>query len=131
FPIAVFAIAAAISYRQQFADSTARLERTLDVVYEHATKVFETFDLVARYTDEIVNVPDSDIRAREREFNQRLRILTNSMPQLLDIWVIGADGKPMASGTVFPMPNLDLAGREYFKALRDNPNLLVHVSELL
>jgi two-component system NtrC family sensor kinase len=130
-PIVVFAIAAWIGYRQQFEESTIRLERTLDVVYEHATKVFETLDLAARYTAEMVNVPDSDIRGRERDFNQRLRILTNSMPQLLDIWVIGADGKPLVSGTVFPMPDLNLADREYFNALKDNPNLLIYVTELL
>jgi len=130
-PVAIFAIAAWFGYRQQFEDSTARLERTLDVVYEHATKVFETFDLAARYTDEIVAVPDAEIRAREREFNQRLRILTNSMPQLLDIWVIDANGKALVSGTVFPMPVLDLSNRDYFRALKDNPNLLLYVSELL
>jgi len=131
FPIIIFALAAWLGYRQQFAESTARLERTLDVVYEHATKVFETLDLAARYTDEMVNVADPEIRARERDFSQRLRVLANSMPQLLDIWVIGADGKPLVSGTVFPMPALDLSDRDYFKMLKDNPNLLLHVSEVL
>ncbi len=130
-PVIIFAIAAWIGYRQQFEDSTARLERTLDVVYEHATKVFETFELAARYTDQIVNAPDPDVRARERDFNQRLRILTNTMPQLLDIWVTGADGKPLVAGSVFPMPDLNLSNRSYFTTLRANPNLLVHVSELL
>lgn len=131
FPVAVFAIASAIGYRQQFADATMRLERTLDVVHEHATKVFETFELAARYTDQMVNVPDAMIRANEREFNQRLKILTNAMPQLLDIWITGADGKPLVSGTVYPMPDLDVNDREYFTALKDNPNLLLYVSELL
>jgi two-component system, NtrC family, sensor kinase len=130
-PMVIFAIAAWFGYRQQFEDSTARLERTLDVVYEHATKVFETFDLAARYTDEMVALPDTELRSRERDFNQRLRVLANSMPQLLDIWVIGADGKPLVSGTVFPMPVLDLSNRDYFTALKDNPNLLLYVSELL
>jgi len=131
FPLIIFAIAAWLGYRQQYEDSVGRLERTLDVVYEHATKVFETFELAARYTDGMVNVPDADVRARERDFNQRLRILTNSMPQLLDIWVTGADGKPLVSGTVFPMPSIDLSDRRYFSALRDNPNLLFYVSEIL
>lgn len=130
-PALIFALVAWLGYRQQFFESAGRLERTLDVVYEHATKVFETFDLAARYTDEIVNVPDSDIRANERDLSQRLRILTNTMPQLLDIWVIAADGKPLVSGTVYPMPDLDLSDRTYFRALRDNPNLLLHVSELM
>lgn len=131
FPAIIFAIAAWIGYRQQFEEATVRLERTMDVVYEHATKVFETFDLAARYTDELVNVQDRDIRLREREYNQRLRILINSMPQLLDIWVIGTDGKPLVSGTVFPMPELDLRDREYFQRLATNPNLLVYVTDLL
>ncbi len=131
FPFIIFAITAVIGYRQQFEESTRRLERSLDVVYEHATKVFETFELAARYTDEMFNAPDSEIRAREREYNQRLRILTNSMPQLLDIWVTGADGKPLVSGTLYPVPNIDLSEREYFSQLKNNPNLLLYVSEVL
>jgi two-component system NtrC family sensor kinase len=93
--------------------------------------VYETFELAARYTDQMVNVPDATIRTHEREFNQRLKILTNAMPQLLDIWITGADGKPLVSGTVYPMPSLDVNDREYFNALKDNPNLLLYVSELL
>jgi two-component system NtrC family sensor kinase len=130
-PALFFFAAAAIGYVRQLSESATRLERTLDIVYEHATKVFETFDLAARYTEEMVNDTDSAIRSRERDYSQRLRFLVNTMPQLLDIWVIGTDGKPIVSGTVFPIPDLDVGNRDYFTALKNNPRIQVYVSELL
>ena len=44
-----------------------------------------------------------------------LRAMTVSMPQLRDLWIIGTDGYPLVSGTVFPMPRIDLSDRELFQ----------------
>ena len=52
-PVAGLAIGAVISYRAHFEDAHDRLQRDLNRVYEHALKVFETFDLSAKYLDEI------------------------------------------------------------------------------
>ena len=54
-PLMVFAVAAIISYRGHMADARDRLERTLNGVHEHALKVFETFELTARYLDEMLS----------------------------------------------------------------------------
>ena len=43
-PIALFAIASAISHRSINDDADREIERTLDVAHEHALKVFETID---------------------------------------------------------------------------------------
>ncbi len=53
-------------------------------------------------------------------YNARLRALTDMLPQLADIWVIDADGRPLVSGTVFPIPRqLDLSDRAYFRVHKD------------
>src|ERR1051325_11687663 len=44
-PLAVFAIGSAISYRQHMAEARGRLQRDLGTAYEHALKVFETFEI--------------------------------------------------------------------------------------
>jgi two-component system NtrC family sensor kinase len=121
-PVVVLAAGAAISYRQHQDAARDRLQRNLATVYEHALKVFETVDISARYVDELLlNVSDEQIRAAEGDYNMRLRALTDMLPQLADIWVIGADGHPVVSGTVFPMPRrLDLSDRAYFRAHRNN-----------
>ena len=54
------------------------------------------------------------------------------LPQLADIWVIGSDGRPVVSGTVFPMPQqMDLSDRDYFRVHQHNPAVGVHVGEVV
>ncbi len=133
FPLAVFAAASALSYRQNEEDAQDRLRRNLGTVYEHALKVLETIELSSRYVDEMLeNLTDADIRASEGGFNRRLRALTDTLPQLADIWVVDAEGRPLVSGTVFPIPReLDLSDREYFRTQRNDPALGLHVSEVV
>ena len=121
-PIAVFATGAAISYRQHVAEAQDRLQRNLGTVYEHAVKVLETIELASRYLDQVFeNVTDEQLRANEADYNRRIRTLTDTLPQFADIWIVGADGHPLASGTVFPIPRqLDLSDRDYFRAHKNN-----------
>ena len=121
-PVALYAVAAAISYQQHFDEARDQLRRNLAIVHEHAQKVFETFEFASRYLDEITgNASDEEIRANEAAYSERLRAMTMSMPQLRDLWIIGADGFPLVSGTVYPMPKIDLSDRDYFKVHRDKP----------
>ena len=53
-PLLVLAVGSAISYHQNFLDAEDRLERTLGTVVEHATKVFETFEITAIYVDQLI-----------------------------------------------------------------------------
>jgi two-component system NtrC family sensor kinase len=121
-PLGVFAVGSAISYRQHMAEAQDRLQRNLSTVYEHSLKVLETIDLTGRYLDEVLDdVTDDQVRANEAEFNRRLKSLTDMLPQFADIWIVGADGHPVVSGTVFPIPRqLDLSDRDYFRAHKDN-----------
>src|SRR4051812_38687013 len=120
-PIALYTTAATISYYQHFDDAHDRLRRNLAIVHEHAQKVFETFEFAARYLDETMgNATNDQIRTAEASCSERLHSMTASLPQLRDLWIIGADGYPVVSGTVFPMPRIDLSDRDYFKAHHDN-----------
>jgi two-component system NtrC family sensor kinase len=119
-PVTLYGIAAAVSYQQHLDEARDRLRRNLSIVHEHAQKVFETFEFAARYLDEITaGVSDDQIRTSEQSYSDRLRAMTASLPQLRDLWIIGADGYPLVSGTVYPMPRIDLSDRDYFKAHRE------------
>src|SRR3954468_52353 len=132
FPLALYAVAAAISYHQHFDEARDRLRRNLAIVHEHAQKVFETFEFASRYLDEATrNTTDEQIRANEAAHSERLRSMTASMPQLRDLWIIGTDGYPLVSGTVFQMPRIDLSDRNYFKVHHDNAVNGPYVTELL
>src|SRR5262245_28285619 len=109
-PIAIFAFAAWLSFHQHIADARDRVQRNLNTVYEHALKVFETFELSARYLDELTgDLNDAQIRKEEADLNVRLKSITDQLPQLRDLWVIGASGEPLVSGTVYPMPKINLS----------------------
>lgn len=132
FPAIVFGIAATLSYRAHFDDARDRLQRDLSRIYEHAVKVFETFDLSARYLDEILSdVSDAEIRANEPTFNAKLKAVQESLPQLRDIWVIDAQGLPMVSGTVFPMPQVNLSDRRYFAVHKNGEAAGAYVSDVM
>src|SRR5436190_5398265 len=121
-PLAVLGVGSVISYRQHEAEARDRLQRDLGTAYEHALKVFETFEISARYVDELfLYVSDSQIRAFEGEYNAQLRTLTDTLPQLADIWLIDRNGRPLVSGTVYPIPSqLDLSDRAYFRVHKNN-----------
>ena len=95
-----------------YIEAEDRLDRTLATVTEHATKVFETFEITSIYVDELIgNVSDEEIRLAELRYHERLKRLTTTLPQLRDVFVIDPDGHPLVSGTVYPMNyNIDLSG---------------------
>ena len=71
-PVALFATGATISYRQHLSEARDRLQRNLGTVYEHGLKVFETFEITARYLDELLaDVTDEQIRADEADSTMR------------------------------------------------------------
>ena len=116
-PIALFAIAASISYTSTRDIADREIERTLDVVHEHALKVFETIDRSLAELNEVVRgVPDDTIRAREPALHRRLKRLTDSLPQLKSAWIFDADGKALVNSLVSPPPELSFADRDYFYA---------------
>src|SRR5689334_1363719 len=110
-PILGFAAGSVITWRQNEQEARDRLQRNLSTVYEHALKVLETIELASHYLDEVFgDVGDQQIRDNEAGYNRRLRALTDTLPQFADIWVIDAEGRPLVSCTVFPIPRqLDLS----------------------
>ena len=103
-PLTILAIAGWISYRDHFTEARDRLDRDLNRIYEHALKVFETFDLSSRYVDELLaGASNEEIRAEEAQYHAKLKALADSLPQLRDIADLDANGVPLVSGSVFPL----------------------------
>lgn len=116
-PIALFAIAAMISYNSTLDIADREIERTLDVAHEHALKVFETIDRSLAELNEVVrNLPDDVIRAREPALHRRLKQLTDALPQLKSAWIFDANGTSLVNSLVSPPPEQNFADRDYFYA---------------
>ncbi|MGL9619262.1 ATP-binding protein [Bradyrhizobium sp. U531] len=116
-PVALFAIAATISYTSTRDIADREIERTLDVAHEHALKVFETIDRSLAELNEVVRgLSDDTIRAREPTLHRRLKRLTDSLPQLKSAWIFDADGKALVNSLASPPPEVSFADRDYFYA---------------
>ena len=134
-PLLVFAGAASLSYRHHFRDAEDRLVRFLDVVHEHAVKVFETEELAAEQVNMLLEgLADADVFAREAELNAKLKRLVTRLPQVNDVWVLDAAGRPLVTSNFMPAPRgLDLSDRAYFAVHRDGhiaPGA-IYVSDIL
>jgi two-component system NtrC family sensor kinase len=117
-PVSLFLYLAWAQYRSLDAVATERVERTLDVLQEHALRVFQTIDRTIAETGEVVRgLPDDEIRAREQELHLRLQQTQLSLPQIEAIWLFDRTGRPLLASTIFPLPaDLNNADRDYFRA---------------
>jgi two-component system, NtrC family, sensor kinase len=116
-PMALFLFASVVSYRSTLASADREIQRSLDVAYEHAMKVFETIDRSLSEINEMVRgLPDADVKSREQMLHDRLMRLTDSLPQMKSAWIFDARGEALVSSLTFPTPEIDFSDRDYFKA---------------
>jgi two-component system NtrC family sensor kinase len=116
-PLAVFAYATWSNRQAIDAQANERIERTLDVLQEHALKAFQTVERsIAEVNEVIRGVTDEQIRIRESDFFLRLKRTQQALPQIEAIWVIDKDGRPVVSSNQLPVPNFNVSDRNYFIA---------------
>src|SRR3954454_22545549 len=92
-PAVLFVFASWMNYRhfQEVADD--RIERSLDILHEHALKVFETVQRAIAEVDEVERcLSDDDIRTQQERLHLRLRRIVEAIPQLQAIVVIDRSG---------------------------------------
>ena len=116
-PLALFALASAVSWVSTNQTADREIERTLDVAHEHALKVFETIDRSLSEIAEITRgMPDAEISRREPALHLRLKEFVGSLPQVKSAWVFDARGHALVNSLVSPPPEIDFSDRDYFKA---------------
>jgi two-component system, NtrC family, sensor kinase len=116
-PLALFVFASAVSWISINETADREIERSLDVVHEHALKVFETIDRSLSEIAEIIRgIPDAGIASREEALHQRLKQLVGSLPQVKSTWIFDARGHALVNSLVMPPPEIDFSDRDYFKA---------------
>jgi two-component system NtrC family sensor kinase len=117
-PAALFTYASWVSYRDVHAVTDERIGRSLDVMQEHALKVFQTVDRTFAEVNEILHgMSEEDIRVDQPRLHERLSRIVATMPQLYGILLVGADGRPLAASTLAAVPGGVLFDdRDYFQA---------------
>src|ERR1700674_2974893 len=117
-PLVLFAYASWVDYRavQQTADE--RIERSLGVVHEHASKVFEAVDLALLQVAQLFrDIADDRIRADEQAYHRQLEAISDIAREIQSIVLFDRDGHPLVSSLLYPVPReLSAADRDYFRA---------------
>ena len=117
-PIVLFAYASWVDYRAAQETADDRIERSLEVVHEHAAKVFEAVDLAFLQVAQLFrDIPDERIRADEAAYHRQLKAISDTAPEIHSILLFDRDGHPMVSSLIDPVPrDLSATDRDYFRA---------------
>ncbi|MBP2313653.1 sensor histidine kinase [Azospirillum soli] len=87
------------------------------LVAEHAARLVETSDLILRQTIQLAGPPDAPLPT-DRATWERITALIPTTPYLTSVWLIGPDGGVAMSTRQFPPPNINVADRDYFQAIK-------------
>jgi signal transduction histidine kinase/CheY-like chemotaxis protein len=120
-PLLLFSFASWLAYRSTQALAQERIERSLDVLQEHALKVFQSMNLALDTIDDLVrNLSASEIVANGQQLHERLRQIEAALPEVQSIWLFGPDGHPQVITREYPSPaDEDFSQLDYFTVPRD------------
>jgi signal transduction histidine kinase/CheY-like chemotaxis protein len=115
-PAVVFAAAAAWNRSEVLHDSERTIVRTTAILHEHASKVFDTVELViGRVEDRTNGMSWEEIAAPETSaFLQRLKA---PLEQAVSIWITDATGRVRAGSQAWD-PAANIHEREFFQVQR-------------
>jgi two-component system NtrC family sensor kinase len=119
-PLAIFCFAAWEHYGSLSRLTDERIARSLDIAVEQAQKVFQSIDVVFSSIDEFTKGrSDQDLRQDEAGLSERLKSIVSAVSDIRSIWLFDANGRPIATSLLHPVPELNNSDRDYFTAQLD------------
>ncbi|MBC7702241.1 ATP-binding protein [Aquabacterium sp.] len=114
-PVVFFCSIAWYTRGQILQEGHARVDRAAAIVREHASRVIETNGVIVNFIlDEVGSQSAADIRAREGPLHRKLVQAASEVEQVRSIWIWAADGRPLVSNRLFPVPtDLNVNDRGY------------------
>lgn len=93
-PMALFGYACWVGYRNAWASAEERIERSLDVVHEHALEAFKAVELVFQHVDDIVgDRANLELRADPEPVHRRLKRIEHAADHVNSIWLFDRHGQ--------------------------------------
>jgi two-component system NtrC family sensor kinase len=130
-PAALFVYASWLGYQNNQVIADRQIDRTRDVVTEHALKVFESVERSMAEINEVVrDMPDGRIVANEENLHNRFKRLADSSNQIKSVWIFDRYGRALVNSLAYPAPTIDFSDRDYFKAHIDR-DIGVYIGEVL
>jgi signal transduction histidine kinase/CheY-like chemotaxis protein len=114
-PVVFFCSIAWYTRGQTLTEGQARVEQVAAIAREHASRVIETNGVLVQFIlNELGSQSAADIRAREETLHRKLVQAASEVEQIRSIWIWGADGQPLVSNRLFPVPqSLNVHDRDY------------------
>jgi hypothetical protein len=115
-------------------DETRDLKNLSLTLAEQADRSFESVDLVLSSTidglmkDGVSDAASFDRQTRGYDFYQSLREKMTGIEQLDAVIVEDSDGKVINFSRFWPTPDIDNSDRDYFRALKADPDLKSYIS---
>jgi two-component system, NtrC family, sensor kinase len=130
-PAALFVYASWLGYHNNQIIADRQIDRTRDVVTEHALKVFETVERSIAEIDEVVrDMPDERIAANQESLHRRFQRLADGSEQIKSLWIFDRNGRALVNSLAYPAPSIDFSDRDYFKAHVER-DIGVYIGEVL
>ena len=115
-PLALFSYATWLAHRANEANAELQIDKTRDIITEHALKIFESVQRSIAETGEIIrDMPDDAIRANENVLHARLKRLVSGSEQIKSMWIFDRNGRTLVNTLIYPSPETDFSDRDYFK----------------
>jgi signal transduction histidine kinase len=116
-PVILIALTLGYDYRVEREVAQAHLRRVSEVAGGIAERAFgEQARIAAEINTLLADMSTQDIAADELHLHQLLQDRVVHVPEIDSIMVISAQGAPLVSATVYPVPSgINLAGRVFFQ----------------
>jgi len=117
-PAALFSYVGWINYNEALAHADEQLTASLNILSEHASKEFQSVDLVFTSVDAILGtLSDEQLKANEEALHLQLSKLEKALATVDAIFVADKSGHALVSSTIFPLSaDMSVANRDYFLA---------------
>ncbi len=117
-PLVLFAVVAWESRFRALEAAADTSQRTMLALHEHASNVFDTFELVTdRVETEVDGLQWDDVQG-SAEIHALLAGIAKRREQIGSIWLVDADGRSRANSIEFPHAGIDLSDRDYLRFAR-------------
>ena len=129
-PMALFGLAALQNWRDVEHAAEHHVERTTQILHEHALKIFETHHLMLDQINERLRTLDWSNAHDVAMLHEVLVHLQKLLPQVVDIIITDPSGHIRTESLLDPPnPATDLSDRDYFKVLRAADHKRPYISQ--
>jgi two-component system NtrC family sensor kinase len=127
-PLTIFAFASWYDWRETYDRSILQASRTVQILREHALKVFEANEFAIDQVGDRIQGLDWPAIRRSEDVHRYLARLARHQRSVSSILLIAPDGKAASMSSMFPVPDVDMSDRAFFIAAK-NGELGTHIGE--